>query len=277
MPLLDRSSDSAPILACMPLAPHDLPLTISPSVLLYGVPLAFLAGFIDAVAGGGGTITLPTLLFMGLPAANAVATNKLLAIFGSASATWQYSKAGHIDWALMARLIPLALVGSALGAYAVHFVDPNIFKWLVAVVVLVVGALVLVNKNFGLADRYPGLTPRVLALTLPGTFIIGLYDGFIGPGTGTFLMFMFALTGLNLVRASGNAKAINFATNSGAFLLFLLGSKMVFWIGLPMGIANALGAYVGSRMAMLRGSAFVKVIYAVIVVLVAGKLFLDAR
>ena len=245
-----------------------------PSVLLYGLPLAFLAGFIDAVAGGGGTITLPTLFFMGLSPAQAVATNKLLAIFGSSTATWQYGRSGHIEWPLVLRLVPLALLGSALGAYLVHFVNPNVFKTLVAVVILGVGALVMVNKRFGTEDRYPGLTRRVLALTLPGTLIVGAYDGFIGPGTGTFLMFLFTLAGFTLVRSSGNAKAINFATNAGAFVFFVLGGQMIFWIGLPMGAANALGAYVGARMAMLRGSAFIKVVYALIVVLVAGRLLL---
>lgn len=243
-------------------------------MLLYGLPLAFLAGFIDAVAGGGGTITLPTLFFMGLSPAQVVATNKLLAIFGSASSTVQYWRGGHIERALVLRLIPLALAGSALGAYLVRFVDPDAFKTLVGFVILGVGALVLANKKFGLEDRYPGLTSRVLALTLPGAFVVGMYDGFLGPGTGTFLMFLFTLAGFNLVRSSGNARAINFATNAGAFLTFLIGGQMVWWIGLPMGLANALGAMVGARMAMLRGSAFVKWMYGLIVLLVAARLFL---
>lgn len=245
-----------------------------PEVLLYGLPLAFLAGFIDAVAGGGGTITLPTLFFMGLSPAQAVATNKLLAIFGSGSATVQYWRKGHVDRDLVVRLIPLALAGSALGAYLVHFIDPDAFRTLVGIVILGVGALVLVNKRFGMEDRFPGLTTRVLALTLPGAFVIGLYDGFLGPGTGTFLMFLFALVGFNLVRSSGNARTINFATNLGAFLFFLIGGQMVWWIGLPMGVANALGAALGARMAMLRGSGFVKGMYALIVLLVAARLFL---
>ena len=254
--------------------PDNLNPVPSPEVLLYGIPLAFLAGFIDAVAGGGGTITLPTLFLMGLSPAHAVATNKLLAIFGSGSATLQYGRAGHIDRQLVIRLIPLALIGSATGAYLVHFVDPNVFRTLVAVVILGVGALVIVNKRFGLEDRYPGLTPKVLAATLPGALLIGIYDGLLGPGTGTFLMFLFALQGFNLVRASGNARAINFATNLGAFFYFLLGGQMVFWIGLPMGLANAAGAFVGARMAMLRGSAFVKWMYGLIVVLVAARLLI---
>lgn len=245
-----------------------------PEVLLYGLPLAFLAGFIDAIAGGGGTITLPTLLFMGLTPAQAVATNKLLAIFGSGSATVQYWRRGHVERSLVLRLIPLALVGSALGAFLVRFVDPADFRTLVAVVILGVGALVLANKRFGLEDRYPGLSTRTLALTLPGAFVVGVYDGFLGPGTGTFLMLLFALAGFNLVRASGNARTINFATNMGAFLFFLLGGQMVWWIGLPLGVANAAGAFVGARVAMLRGSGFVKVVYAVIVVVVAGRLLL---
>ncbi|MFC6748005.1 TSUP family transporter [Deinococcus aquaticus] len=245
-----------------------------PEVLLYGLPLAFLAGFIDAVAGGGGTITLPTLFLMGLSPAQVVATNKLLAIFGSGSATVQYWRKGHVERALVLRLIPLALTGSALGAFLVQFVDPDAFRTLVGVVILGVGALVLANKSFGLEDRYPGLTTRTLALTLPGALIIGAYDGFLGPGTGTFLMFLFALAGFNLVRASGNARTINFATNLGAFVFFLIGGQMVWWIGLPMGLANALGAALGARMAMLRGSAFVKWMYGVIVLLVAARLFL---
>jgi uncharacterized membrane protein YfcA len=255
-----------------PAQPASLDPVPSPEVLLYGIPLAFLAGFIDAVAGGGGTITLPTLFLMGLSPAHAVATNKLLAIFGSGSATLQYGRAGHIDRPLVLRLIPLALIGSATGAYLVHFVDPNVFRTLVAVVILAVGVLVIVNKRFGLDDRYPGLTSKVLAATLPGALVIGLYDGLLGPGTGTFLMFLFALQGFNLVRASGNARAINFATNLGAFGFFLLQGQMVFWIGLPLGLANAAGAHVGARMAMLRGSAFVKWMYAGIVLLVAARL-----
>ncbi|GGM07453.1 TSUP family transporter [Deinococcus aerophilus] len=244
-----------------------------PEVLLYGLPLAFLAGFIDAVAGGGGTITLPTLFFMGLTPPQVVATNKLLAIFGSGSATVQYWRKGHVNRALIVRLVPLALLGSALGAYLVHFVDPDAFRTLIGVVILGVGVLVLVNKRFGLEDRYPGLTNRTLALALPGAFVIGVYDGFLGPGTGTFLMFLFALVGFNLVGASGNARTINFATNLGALLFFLIGGQMVWWLGLPMGVANALGATLGARMAMLRGSAFVKWMYGGIVLLVAARLW----
>lgn len=245
---------------------------IGPEVLLYGLPLAFLAGFVDAVAGGGGTISIPALYFMGLSPVQVVATNKVVGIFGSGTATLQYWRKGHVNKALIIRLIPLALIGSAIGAYLVRFIDPDSFKILVAAIVLGVGILVLVNKKFGLEDRYPGLTTQTLAVVLPGTLLIGLYDGFLGPGTGTFLMFMFSLVGFNLVTASGNARTINFATNVGALAFFILGGHIVWWIGLSMGAATAIGAAVGARMAMLRGSGFVKLMYGLIVVLVVLRL-----
>lgn len=246
-----------------------------PEALLYGLPLAFLAGLIDAVAGGGGTISLPALSFMGLSPVNAVATNKLLAVFGSATSTYQYWRGGHLDRALLGRTVPLALLGSALGAYAVRFVNPDSFRTLVGAVILVVGVLVVINKRFGLESEStsPGLTPRTLVLALPGVLAVGLYDGFLGPGTGTFLMLLFALLGMNLLQSSGNARAVNFATNIGALVFFLLGGHIIWWLGLSMGLANALGARTGARLAMLKGSRFVKIIYAVIVVLVALTLF----
>lgn len=245
---------------------------LGPEVLLYGLPLAFLAGFVDAVAGGGGTISIPALYFMGLSPVQVVATNKLVSIFGSSTATFQYWRKGHVDKALIVRVIPLALLGSVLGAYLVRFIDPDAFKILVAAIVLGVGILVLANKKFGMEDRYPGLTAKTLAIAIPGAFVIGIYDGFLGPGTGTFLMFMFSLIGFNLVTSSGNARTINFATNLGALLFFILGGHIVWWLGLSMGVATSLGAAVGARMAMLKGSGFVKIIYGLIVLLVVARL-----
>lgn len=248
-----------------------------PSVLLYGLPAAFLAGFIDAVAGGGGVITLPTLYFMGLAPAQVVATNKLLAIFGSASSSAQFWRQGFVDKPLLARMAPLALGGSALGAYLVSgFHNDALFRTIVAALILLVGVLVVTNKKLGLDNRYAGLTARTLLIALPAALAIGVYDGFFGPGTGTFLMFVFVqFLHFDFVRGSGNARVVNFMTNLGAFTFFLLAGKMVYWIGLPMGLANALGAALGARAAMLRGSAFVKLVYVLIVLLVVARLLLS--
>ncbi len=247
---------------------------VSPAVLLFGLPLAFLAGFIDAIAGGGGVITIPTLYFMGLSPAQVVATNKLLAIFGSSSASVQFWRRGAVDRALLARMAPLALLGSALGAQLVlGFKNDEAFRTIIAVLILIVGTLVVTNRSLGLASRYEGLTARTLLIALPAALAIGVYDGFFGPGTGTFLMFVFVrFLMFDFVTGSGNARVINFLTNLGAFVTFLVSGAMVWWIGLPMGLANALGAALGARMAILRGSAFVKAVYVGIVLLVVGRL-----
>lgn len=245
-------------------------------VLLYGLPLAFLAGFVDAIAGGGGVITLPTLLMMGLSPGQAVATNKLLAIFGSTTSAVAFWRKGAVDKALLVRIVPLALLGSALGALLVsHIQDAARFRQFIAGLILLVGALVISNRSLGLDNRFPGITPRTLAIALSAAFVIGVYDGFIGPGTGTFLMFCFvSFLGFDFVTGSGNARVINFATNLAAVTLFLFAGQMIFWLGLSMGVANALGAQLGAHMAMLRGSKFVKIIYVGIVMAVAARLLL---
>lgn len=248
------------------------------TVLAYGIPLAFLAGLIDAIAGGGGVITLPTLFFMGLPPGQVVATNKLLAIFGSASSTYQYFRKGKIELKLVWRLAIIALLGSALGAQLVlGFKDQDAFRLIIAGLVILVGILVVTNKRMGLENHYEGLTPRTLIIGGLGSLVIGMYDGFFGPGTGTFLMFLFVrYLKFDFVVGSGNARFINFITNLGAFITFLISGKMVWMIGLPMGVANALGATLGARLAILKGSTFVKVIYLLIVLLVVARLLFVA-
>lgn len=247
----------------------ELPL----AVLLIAVPVAFAAGFLDAVAGGGGTLTLPTLFLLGLSPAQAVATNKLQAIFGSATAALSYARAGLVSgW--LPRLVPLALLGSVLGAVLVTVVPPESFRTVMGVAVLLAGAVVLGRKNLGAEDR-----PRAgwgLALAA-GVLVIGTYDGFLGPGTGSFFMLLFALAGHSLLRASGNARALNFATNLGALGLFVFGGHILWWLGLPMGVANALGARLGARMAVQRGGGFIRGVYAVAVLLVAVTLLWPSR
>lgn len=242
--------------------------------LIYGIPLAFLAGLVDAIAGGGGVITLPALFIMGLTPAQSVATNKLLAIFGSLTASITFLRQKKVDLPLVWRMALIAVLGSALGAQLVlGFKNESLFRYVVAGLIILVGILVVSNKKMGLENHYQGLTRRTLMIGGFGALLIGVYDGFFGPGTGTFLMFLFVrFLGFDFVTGSGNSKLINFSTNLGAFILFLFSGQMLFIIGLPMGIANALGAALGARLAILKGSAFVKIIYVFIVVLVVLRL-----
>lgn len=246
------------------------------SGLIYGIPLAFLAGLVDAIAGGGGVITLPALFIMGLTPAQSVATNKLLAIFGSLTASITFLRQKKVDLPLVWRMALIAVLGSALGAQLVlGFKNESLFRYVVAGLIILVGILVVSNKKMGLENHYQGLTRRTLIIGGFGALVIGVYDGFFGPGTGTFLMFLFVrFLGFDFVTGSGNSKLINFSTNLGAFILFLFSGQMLFIIGLPMGIANALGAALGARLAILKGSAFVKIIYVFIVVLVVLRLII---
>lgn len=246
------------------------------SGLIYGIPLAFLAGLVDAIAGGGGVITLPALFIMGLTPAQSVATNKLLAIFGSLTASITFLRQKKVDLPLVWRMALIAVLGSALGAQLVlGFKNESLFRYVVAGLIILVGILVVSNKKMGLENHYQGLTHRTLIIGGFGALVIGVYDGFFGPGTGTFLMFLFVrFLGFDFVTGSGNSKLINFSTNLGAFILFLFSGQMLFIIGLPMGIANALGAALGARLAILKGSAFVKIIYVFIVVLVVLRLII---
>ena len=247
-------------------------------VLSYGIPLAFLAGLIDAIAGGGGVITLPTLIFMGLSPGQVVATNKLLAIFGSAGSTYQYFRKGKIELNLVWRLAIIAVLGSALGAQLVlGFKNQEAFRMIIAGLIILVGIMVVSNKRMGMDNHYEGLTRRTLLIGGGGALLIGMYDGFFGPGTGTFLMFLFVrYLKFDFVVGSGNARFINFITNLGAFITFLISGQMVWAIGLAMGVANALGATLGARLAILKGSTFVKVVYLLIVLLVVARLTLGA-
>jgi uncharacterized protein len=244
------------------------------SGLIYGIPLAFLAGLVDAIAGGGGVITLPTLYLMGLSPAQSVATNKLLAIFGSTTASITFLRQKKVDLPLVWRMALIAVLGSALGAHLVlGFKNEALFRYLVAGMIIVVGILVVSNKKMGLENHYAGLNRRTLLIGGLGALLIGVYDGFFGPGTGTFLMFLFVrFLGFDFVMGSGNSKVINFSTNLGAFFTFLFAGQMLWAIGLPMGVANAFGAAVGARLAILKGSAFVKIIYVFIVLLVVLRL-----
>lgn len=229
---------------------------------------AFSAGCIDAIVGGGGLIQAPALfsIYPETPPAALLGTNKFASIFGTANAAWRFSRKIQIDWRGLLPLAVLVLATAALGAVVATIVPSKIFRPMVPVLLLGVLIYVLSNKTLGDEHR-----PRVFArehhvwaaLLIGG---IGFYDGFFGPGTGSFLMFVFVrLYGYDFLNAAASARVLNVATNLAALTYFASQGHVLWQIAIGMAVANVAGSLLGTRLALRGGSGFVRKIFIVVV------------
>lgn len=236
--------------------------------------VAVLAGMLDAIAGGGGLITVPALLLAGLDPIGAVATNKLQGVFGTASATVAFARAGKIDWPSAWPMAVLAALGAIAGAVAVRIVPG---AWLAGLVPLLLIGMAL---YFGLsprmtdADARRRMAPALFATTVVP--LVGFYDGFFGPGAGSFYMMGFVtLLGLGVVRATGQTKLLNFASNGGSLALFVAAGLVVWPVGLAMGAGALIGAQLGSRLALRFGAGLIRPLIVLVCCAVALRLLAD--
>ncbi|PAF36491.1 hypothetical protein CHH58_12330 [Terribacillus saccharophilus] len=236
-------------------------------IILFG----FLAAFIDSVVGGGGLITIPALLFAGLNPAAAVATNKLAGTLGSFTSTLMFYRSGNLDLKSVMKFFPLSFIGSLLGAWTVHVIDPALFKPLMLVMLIAVAIYTIIKKDWGSVSTYERLTPKRLLIFTAVLTLIGFYDGFLGPGTGSFLMFAFLFIGFDFLRAAGSAKLLNFGSNVSALILFMILGQVHYAIGLIMGISGIFGSIVGSRFAIKRGSGYVRILFIVVTTVLIVK------
>lgn len=239
---------------------------------------AFLAGFIDAIAGGGGMIQLPALLLI-LPQAPIpmlFGTNKLASIMGTGTAVAQYTRKLSIPFKVILPSAVAAFIGSGLGAKVLTMVPSQYLRPIIIVLLVAVSAYLLVKRDFGTTEKPELPFKKELLIGLISCFIIGFYDGAFGPGTGSFLIFVFvSMLGMGFLRASASAKVINFSTNLAAVIYFALSGNILFQYALPMAVFNMLGGYSGSHMAMLRGNKFVARFFLLAVALVIIKLGID--
>lgn len=240
---------------------------------------AFLAGFIDAMVGGGGLIQLPAMFIL-MPQLNLVqtlATNKTASFMGTSVATVRYIKRVDIDWRHLLPAIISAFAGSMGGAMLVSHIHKEQFMPFIICALGLVLLYTIFRKNLGLHHQDKKLSPARYYLYAIGTGgVIGLYDGMIGPGTGSFLIFAFIiLFGYDFLHASANAKVLNCITNFSALLLFFLQGQIQWMIALPVGAANMLGNYVGSHVALKKGSGFIRIFFIVVVVALIIKLGWD--
>lgn len=238
-----------------------------------------LAGFVDAIVGGGGLVLLPALFatFATAAPATLMGTNKGAAIWGTAIASWQYSQRVQLCWPT---LLPAALagfVGAFAGAWAVTVLSPDFLRKLLPLVLLAVLAYTLVKKELG-QHHAPRLAPRAewLTASLIGASL-GFYDGFFGPGTGSFLVFLLVrVLGYDFLNASASAKVLNVATNIAALILFALKGHVWWHLALPLAVANVLGSLLGTWMALRHGAGFVRGIFLAVVSALILKTGYDA-
>lgn len=249
------------------LAADLLPDKLSPATLVLLVLAALVAGWIDAVVGGGGLVQLPALLLVpGVSPVQALATNKLASIFGTTTSALTYHRRVRPDLRTALPMAAVALAGSFVGASVASLLPAAVFKPVIVVALVGIAAFTLLRPSLGevTALRHTGRRHHGIA-ALVG-LAIGFYDGILGPGTGTFLVFaMVGLLGYDFLSSSAKAKIVNVATNLGALLFFAPHGSVVWGLGLVLAAANVLGGYVGSRTATARGSGFVRVAFLVIV------------
>lgn len=245
----------------------DLDISVIVILFVFG----FLGAFINSIVGGGGMITLPVLLFVGLPPATAIATNKLAATLGNLTSMLTFLRAGKIDYKLLRPIVPLVFIGSMLGALTVNFISPDLLKPLIFVMLVVVLIYTVIKKDWGSIEKRREMTKKRKFLFIGVLIAIGFYDGFLGPGTGSFIIFAFILMGFDFIQASGNAKLLNFTSNFAALIMFIFLDTINYSYGIIMGLSMIAGAFAGAKFALGRGTRYVRIIFILVTSLLILK------
>lgn len=230
---------------------------------------AFVAGFIDAIVGGGGLIQTPAglILLPNLPVATVIGSLKIPAFSGTSFAAYQYMKKVNMNWKLLLIMMAVAMPSAFIGSTLLTYVSNDFMKPLLLFILSLLAIYTYAKKNFGqqvaknLSEKKQVLNAIMISL------IVGFYDGFIGPGTGSFLVVAFiALMGFDFLNASANAKMVNLATNFGSICLFAIKGKIIWAIAIPMAVSNASGGWLGAKLAINKGNSFIRIFFLVVVI-----------
>lgn len=241
-------------------------------LILFSV--AFVAGLIDTIAGGGGLLTIPALLYVGIPPAAALATNKLQGTFGSFTAATYFIRKKMVNIKEMKLMIMLTFIGAVLGGFALLQIDASILKHVIPVLLILIGFYFLFSPNIGSMDKEKRISVILFSFTL--AFGVGFYDGFFGPATGSFFAIGFiALLGFNLTKATAHAKVLNFASNISSLCFFMFFGKIYWSIGLCMGVGQMCGALIGAKLVLKNGPKIIRPIIVIISFAISIKLFLS--
>lgn len=238
-------------------------------------PLIFIAGFIDAVAGGGGLVSLPAYMITGIPVHNCIATNKMSSFMGTSVTTAKYARKGFIPWKIGIVCVPCALAGSALGAKASLLVPDNILKTILMIIIPLTGIYVITRKG-NLETNTVRSDIAALFISAFVAFFIGAYDGFYGPGTGVFLILLLTyFAGMKLTTANGLTKVINLSTNIAALVVFLINGQVLLPLGAVAGLFNIAGNYIGATCFEKNSSKIVKPVMIAVLSIFFVKLMLE--
>ena len=236
--------------------------------------IATLAGFIDSIAGGGGLLTVPALLAVGLPPASALATNKLQSCGGSFSASFYFIRQRMVDLKQQKWAIACAFIGSALGTLSVMHIQADFLKLLLPILTISVGLYFLLSPTIGDSDRNSRLS--FLQFALIPALIIGFYDGFFGPGAGSFYALAYiTLAGFNLTKATAHTKVLNFTSNFAGLIFFIAGGEVVWSIGLVMLVGQFIGARLGAKMVIAKGRKLIRPMLITVSTIMSVKLIYE--
>ncbi|TNJ42228.1 TSUP family transporter [Phaeobacter sp. B1627] len=249
-------------------------LEVGIETLLLLMVAGFAAGFIDAVAGGGGLITVPVLLIAGAGPVTALATNKIQGLFGAATAALSYARGGHVDLRAQWRSAVIAFFASIAGALLVTVLPVELIRYALPVLLIAIAVFFATKKGLGDADRARRMPPVLFAATMVP--LCAAYDGLLGPGAGSFYMLAFvSLAGYGVLKATAHTKMLNFASNAGALAAFAVVATPWWVTGLAMGLAQIAGARVGAGLAQKQGAKIIKPLLVLTTVVLAVKLIWD--
>lgn len=244
---------------------------LTPETLGTLFAIGLLAGFIDSIAGGGGLLTIPALLAAGLPPAETLATGKLQSSFGALSATIKFVRRGEVNPGSMRSMIACTFVGAAAGATLVQLLDSSFLRDVIPILLIGIALYLLLSPKAGDIDAHQRIGEHAFALSI-GTGI-GFYDGFFGPGTGTFFAIAFvSLLGHNLRKATAHTKVLNLTSNIAALLFFIIGGHVVWSVGLLMGAGQYIGAQLGAHMVIRNGARIVRPMLVTASIAITAKL-----
>lgn len=253
----------------------DIGSTLFSISMLVCIIGGILVGFVDSIAGGGGLISLPLLMAIGLPPHLAIGTNKFAATFGNAVSAIQFTKAGKIDLKLVKYMIPFGLLGAFCGCSLMVYLPEKILEPMLLLVLMATAALVIIKRDLGTKTVVCQPGKKRLIKAIIAAFLVGAYDGFAGPGAGTFMVVSFAMLGFDFVTAAGNAKVMAVVMNTTGLILLIYWQKILYVYAIALAISLMTGAYFGSRAAIRRGAGFIRIVMLTVTVLLIIKVVIN--